>query len=145
MTRIILQHSILVFASCMAVIAQTVPPVQSATEIADLAVKNIDERYLYALSPPWQKARDKIAGAAAPDRDTLYALIRRRVAALRDSELHLVSPSQLAAIRREGEGKIVGAGLMEFSVDVVPGTGEARVVTPLAGSPAAIADSAPGM
>src|SRR5262249_5967566 len=126
-----------------AVIAQTVPPVQSATGIADLAVKNIDERYLYAFSPQWKKARNKIAGAAAPDRDALYALIRRQVATLRDSELHLVSPSQLAAIRREGEGRVSGAGLMEFSVDVVPEGGEARVVTPLAGSPAAIAGLRP--
>src|SRR5262245_66025796 len=88
--------AILVFASCMAVIAQTVPPVQSATRIADLAVKNIDERYLYALSPQWKKASNKIAGAAAPDSDALYAMIRRQVATIRDSEVQMDTTSQLA-------------------------------------------------
>lgn len=129
---------ILVWASAM--LAQAA---DSHSDIASLVVKEIDEHYLYASDAAWKKTRADILGTTAPDRDTIFVSVRKHLAELRDSELHLVTASEVAAIQREGEGKTVGTGLIEFSIDVVRETGEARVVTPLAGSPAAIAGLQP--
>jgi carboxyl-terminal processing protease len=131
---------VLVWASAM--LAQAVSA-DSPSDIAALVVKEIDEHYLYASDAPWKKARAEILGTVASNRDTIFVPIRRRLAELRDSELHLVTASELAAIQRESEGKTVGTGLIEFSIDVVPETREARVVTPLVGSPGAIAGLRP--
>jgi len=138
-----IRNAILVPWVAMAMVAQVDPSIHSAAEIANLVVKNIDEHYLYARNPPWKKVRAEISRATVPDGDPIYVPIRHRLAELRDSELHLVSASELSAIQGESEGKAVGTGLMEFSIDVVPQTGEARIVTPLVGSPAATAGLLP--
>jgi len=121
-----------------AALAQASRPASSPTEITKLVVSAIDERYLYADSnPAWKNARSRILDANNRDQKSTYEFIAAELARLRDSELHLVTPSEAAAIDREGKGTAVGTGLIDFGIDVVPETGEARVVTPWVGSPAA--------
>jgi carboxyl-terminal processing protease len=130
------QVTAVLFALSAALSAQSVPPAPTPGEIGQLAVKAIDERYLYGSSPAWRKARRAILVADLADRDSMYSFIASQLATLRDSELHLVSPSELAAIDHESKGTSIGTGLIDFGIDVVPATGEARIVTPLVGSPA---------
>jgi carboxyl-terminal processing protease len=118
-------------------------PADTPQTIANLAIQEIDEHYLYASSPAWKAVRQKIVNSTASDRDAMYAFLAHELASMRDSELHVVTPSELVAVQREGEGKRLGVGLMEFSIDLVPSTGEARIVTPLIGSPAAISGLRP--
>ena len=127
----------------MALVAVLTLSVNATSQIASLTVKNIDEHYLYASSPAWKAIKDGVLRAAAPDRYALYTVIRRRLAELHDSELHLVAPAELAEIQSESEGIVTGTGLMEFSVDDVPTTGQARIVTPIIGSSAADAGLLP--
>jgi carboxyl-terminal processing protease len=133
----IVRFPIFAILVCAALAQDTRPP-SSPSEITQLIVSTIDEHYLYADSNPnWKVARTKILRAQASDRKGLYALVGSELAKLRDSELHLVTPAEGAAIDQEGKGVALGTGLMDFGVDLVPETGEARVVTPLVGSPAA--------
>jgi carboxyl-terminal processing protease len=119
-------------------LAHGAAPAASPREIAKLVVSTIDERYLYTDSnPSWKTVRSKILAAKESTNQSMYARVASELASLRDSELHLVSPSQAAAIGREGKGTALGLGLIDFGIDLVPETGQARVVTPLIGSPAA--------
>lgn len=119
-------------------------PASSPREIARLVVSAIDEHYLYAESnPAWKNLRERILAAQSSDRNSAFAFINSELVKLRDSELHLVSPAEGAAIDREGKGASLGTGLIDFAIDLVPETGQARVVTPSVGSPAARAGIRP--
>jgi carboxyl-terminal processing protease len=121
-----------------AAVAQDPRPPSSPPEITKLVVSAIDERYFYADSnPAWKTARMRILDAKNFDNKSAYGLIAAELTKLRDSELHLVTPAEGAAIDQEGKGTALGTGLIDFGIDVVPETGEARVVTPLVSSPAA--------
>jgi carboxyl-terminal processing protease len=118
--------------------------VQTPGQIAKGTVDAIDGAYLYSSDPAWQKVRAEILAETAADSDHMYALIRTHLASLHDPELHIVTPSELAAIDNESKGNHVGTGLIDFSIDEAPATSEGRVVTPLIGSPAAVAGVRPG-
>lgn len=128
--------AILVGIVFLSALAHGVPTATLSAEVPKLVVSTIDDRYLFADSnPTWKVARGRILAAKDSTRDAMYAHIASELATLRDSELHLVSPEEAAAIDREGKGAALGIGLIDFGIDVVPETGEARVVTPLIGSP----------
>lgn len=118
-------------------VAETAP-------INQAVVNAIDEHYLYTSRPQWKEARKALLGIDPAPVESTYAVITRELAKLRDSELHLLSPSELASLNDESKGTRVGTGLIDFGIDVVPATGEARVVTALVGSPAATAGIRPG-
>ena len=133
----ILRFPIFAILICAAMAQDSRPP-SSPSEITKTIVSAIDERYLYADSnPAWKTARIRILDAQNSDNKSAYGLIAAELTKLRDSELHLVTPAESAAIEQEGKGTALGTGLIDFGIDVVPETGEARVVTPLVGSPAA--------
>jgi hypothetical protein len=133
-----------ILATGLAIVTQGQPASASPHGLAQLAINRIDEHYLYASSAAWKRVRTELAEIRASDVQRAYPLVRSHLAALHDSDLHLVSPAERAAIQRESEGSTVGTGLIDFSIDVAPESGEARVVTPLIGSPAAGAGLRPG-
>jgi carboxyl-terminal processing protease len=112
---------------------------QTAQNIRKLVVAAVDEKYLYRQSPAWQSAREAILAIDNDEPRQACAAVARQLSTLADSELHLVSPSELSAIDSESKGTRVGIGLIDFAIDLHPETGEARVVTPVVGSPAASA------
>lgn len=115
-----------------------------SSETARQVVSAIEERYLYAdKNPAWKTGRSKILALENSRPEDLYPQIAAELNKLRDSELHLVTPAEGAAIDREGKGKALGLGIIDFGIDLLPGTGETRVVTPLLGSPAAKAGLRP--
>jgi carboxyl-terminal processing protease len=131
----------LIVSAALPLRAHPVPP---SSDIRKTVVSAIEERYLYAdTNSAWKSAKSKILSAQSSKPEELYGSISAALNQLRDSELHLVTPAEGAAIDREGKGVALGTGLMDFGIDLVPGTGEARVVTPLSGSPAANAGVRP--
>jgi len=129
--RFLVSGWVITVVAVLATLGLKESPTETPHAIADLAVREIDEHYLYASSAAWTMAREKIVSSTAADHGSMYAFIARQLASIRDSELHLVAPFELSAIQSESEGKRLGVGLMEFSIDLVPSTGEARIVTPL--------------
>jgi carboxyl-terminal processing protease len=116
---------------------------QTAPNIRKLVVAAVDGKYLYRQSPAWRSARESMLAIDSDEPRQTYAAVARQLSTLADSELHLVSPSELSAIDGESKGTTVGIGLIDFAIDLEPDTGEARVVTPVVGSPAASAGIRP--
>ena len=77
----ILGALLLIFGTYTEVNAQSPPPTEIPSGIATLAVKKIDEHYLYASDAPWKKARREISNHATNDVTTAYAAIRSQLAA----------------------------------------------------------------
>jgi carboxyl-terminal processing protease len=121
--------------------ATSIPP----NEVIRAIVSAIDGSYLYALSNPvWRRVRKRLMAATHRGSTESYPQIAQQLATLKDSELHLVTPNELADLQSESAGARIGVGLIDFAIDVDPSTGEPRVVTPIQGSPAAKLGIRPG-
>jgi len=105
----------------------------------DRLIAEIDARYLEAGAPAWRRVRQEIAAAGEMDLNGLA----RAVDGVGDPDLHLVSPADFSVLQAEIDGARVGTGLIEFGLEIRRGQ-PPRVVTPVAGSPAARAGLRPG-
>lgn len=111
----------------------------AADKIVQDAVQAINDHYLHAQANPlWNIAQDALLKGKYHDSAAAFQAIQQQLPQLEDSELNLLTPTQISAIQAEATGQNMGLGLPDFSIDLEVGTGRARVVTPLAGSPAMI-------
>src|SRR5580698_4818663 len=108
--------------------------------LASQVVQAIERNYLYADRPSWQHLRRQILTANEAD----VSALNRKLSALHDGDLRIVTSSQAKAIQAEGSGDEHGIGLVDFALALEPGAVEPRVVTPLIGSPAWLAGLLPG-
>jgi carboxyl-terminal processing protease len=106
-------------------------------------IKTIDEKYLYTEGSAWPKVREDIAATDFSRQKDVHVAIATQIARLRDSELNLLTPEEITAVQQESTGRKIGYGLLDFCIDSLPQTGEVRIVTPLIGSPAALAGLLP--
>jgi hypothetical protein len=106
-------------------------------DLPQTLVSEIDETYVYAAQPAWRDIREKILGVREADREQTYKSMRRLLSTMRDSELNLLDPPELDALRRETAGEVLATGILDFALDFAPGSNTSRLVTPLIGSPAA--------
>ncbi|HYL93382.1 MAG TPA: S41 family peptidase [Alphaproteobacteria bacterium] len=117
---------------------------QKPDEIVQLAVDIIDTRYLYARSnPAWERVKAGLLKTKLTDSAQAYRALAHELGMLGDSELNVVSASQLAELQKDSTGERVGIGLADFSIDHDP-SGAARIVTPIFGTPAAEAGVSSG-
>jgi len=107
--------------------------------LASQVVQAIDRNYLYADGPAWQHLRRQVLIANNAD----VSALNRKLSALHDGNLRIVTSSQAKAIQAEGSGDEHGIGLVDFALALEPGASEPRVVTPLIGSPAWLAGLLP--
>src|SRR5947209_21701 len=100
-------------------------------------IKIIDEHYLRAQANPlWNLAKEKILAGDYHNPAEAFQGIQTQLAILEDSELNLLNSVEMAATQREALGEKIGIGLPDFAIDRNIDSGEARVVTPVVGSPA---------
>lgn len=128
-------HCLRVVAFAVAILAAAQGLAADTVDVLRVAVGEIDARYLYAESPGWARGRSTLLTGRVEGAASQHALIRATLAVLGDSDLHLLSPGQFAALQAETAGKHLGTGLIDFGVDRAP-TGEAQVVATLDNSPA---------
>jgi carboxyl-terminal processing protease len=115
------------------------PQSPAAAKIVQDVVKAIDDHYLRAQANPlWNIAKDALLTAKYHDASEAFLAIQKQLPTLEDYELNLLSPAQVSAVQAEATGQSIGLGLCDFCLDLEVGTGRARVVTPLAGSPAMV-------
>jgi carboxyl-terminal processing protease len=113
------------------------PATPAAGKIVEEVIKAIDQHYLRAQANPlWNIAKEALLHGQYHTPEEAFAAIQKQLPGLEDSELNFLSPDQIAAIQAAATGQKIGIGLADFCVDQEYGTGRARVVTPLAGSPA---------
>lgn len=111
----------------------------AANKIVQDAVQAISDHYLHVQANPlWNIAQDELLKRPYHNSAEAFQAIQQQLPGLEDSELNLLTPAQIAAIQAEATGQSMGLGLADFCIDLQLGTGRARVVTPLAGSPAMI-------
>ncbi|MGO9454309.1 MAG: S41 family peptidase [Candidatus Binataceae bacterium] len=91
----------------------------------------------------WQLAKDRILGQHFADNQAAFNAIVTLLMSLNDTEVRILSPEQVAEVQGEVEGHSIGVGIVDFGIDTDPVTGEARLVTPIADSPAARAGLLP--
>jgi carboxyl-terminal processing protease len=112
-------------------------PNPAATKLIEGTVKAISEHYLRAqMNPLWNIARDNLLAGSYHDVKDAAQAIQKQLPGLGDSELNLLSPAEINSVLASATGKVIGIGLADFCIDQEFATGRARVVTPLAGSPA---------
>jgi carboxyl-terminal processing protease len=112
------------------------PDDPAADKIVQDAVQAISDHYLHVqMNPLWNIAEDALLKRQYHNSAEAFQAIQQQLPGLEDSELNLLTPTQVAAIQAEATGQSMGLGLADFCIDLQVGTGRARVVTPLAGSP----------
>ena len=105
--------------------------------MAQDVIKIIDEHYLRAQANPlWNLAKEKILAGNYHNPAEASQGIQTQLAILEDSELNLLNSAEMAATQSEALGEKIGIGLPDFAIDRNIDSGEARVVTPVVGSPA---------
>ena len=139
----LLSISVLIFATDVLGIQEAAKPKEqenpAAAKIVSDAVKAIDEHYLRAQANPlWNIAKDALLTGKYHDVSDAVQAIQKQLPQMEDSELNLLTPDEIAAVQAEATGQNLGLGLCNFCIDLQVATGRARVVTPLAGSPAMI-------
>lgn len=108
------------------------------------AVTAIDRNYLRAqTNPAWKEAKRKLLAGEYESAGQAYQALAAELARVHDPELYLVSAEEFRARQEELDAERAGTGLPAFAIDRDKKTGEARVVTPLADSPAARAGIRP--
>lgn len=104
----------------------------------------VEKHYLHAHSNPlWNIARDALLSGKFKNSAQVYQAAQKQLPLLDDSELNLLTPDEIKAVRNEILQGELGLGLCDPCLDQQIETGRARVVTPLAGSPAMQADIEP--
>lgn len=115
------------------------PDDPTADKIVQDAVQAISDHYLHVQANPlWNIAEDALLKRQYHNSAEAFQAIQQQLPGLEDSELNLLTPAQITAIQAEATGQSMGLGLADFCIDLQVGTGRARVVTPLAGSPAMV-------
>jgi len=105
--------------------------------MAQDVIKIIDGHYLRAQANPlWNLAKEKILAGNYHNPAEAFQGIQTQLAILEDSELNLLDSAGMAATQSEALGEKIGIGLPDFAIDRKIDSGEARVVTPVVGSPA---------
>lgn len=105
--------------------------------MAQDVIKIIDEHYLRAQANPlWNLAKEKILAGDYHNPAEAFQGVQAQLAILEDSELNLLNSAEMAATQSEALGEKIGIGLPDFAIDRKIDSGEARVVTPVMGSPA---------
>lgn len=100
-------------------------------------VDAIQKNYLRARANPlWNIARGALLAGKFKDSAEAFQAIQKQLPYMEDPELNLLTPDEIAAVQSEALGGKIGLGLCDFCLDMQLETGRARVVTPLAGSPA---------
>lgn len=108
------------------------------------AVSIIDRQYLHAASNrAWKQAKQALLTGEYQSAAEAYQALGEQLARVHDPELYLVNSREFRAREEELEAKRVGTGLASFAIDRDPSSGYARVVTAIAGSPAARAGIRP--
>jgi carboxyl-terminal processing protease len=108
---------------------------QPSTGTASLSAKVVDamdRNYLYADTDSWKRLRADLLS----NTDTTVSSMDQQLAKLHDGDVRIITSEQMAAMQSETAGKEQGIGLVDFAVTVDPATGDAKIVTPLATSPA---------
>jgi carboxyl-terminal processing protease len=138
-----------VIAVFLLVALAQIPVMVSASDpapdaIIQSAVSAIDSQYLYARTNTlWDKAKRHLLGTTYKTSADVYQALVHELAAVEDSELNVLTKRQLAELQRDVAGKRVGIGLVDYSIDRDP-SGEARIVTPIFGTPSAEAGAEAG-
>lgn len=100
-------------------------------------IKIIDQHYLRAQANPlWNIAKEKILAGDYHNPAEACRNIQTQLAILEDSELNLLNSDEMAATQSEALGEKTGIGLPDFAIDRNIDSGEARIITPIVGSPA---------
>lgn len=101
------------------------------------AVTAIDSHYLYARpNALWDKAKDRLLHATYKTSAEVYQALVQQIATVGDSELNVLSKRQLLELQKDVAGDRAGIGLVDFSIDT-DSSGNARIVTPIFGTPSA--------
>jgi carboxyl-terminal processing protease len=140
-------HRVAVFLVCLFVAglrSVALASDENPDEIIRSAVSAIDGHYLYAQSNAmWAAAKARMLQAKYKDSDEAYQALIHELSTLGDSELNVISKSQLAELQKDTSGERIGIGLVDFSIDRDPG-GKPRIVTPIFGTPSAESGVQPG-
>jgi carboxyl-terminal processing protease len=134
-----------ILACSIASFTQTASKPDEVDQIKESVITAIEHNYLNAhANPLWNIARDKILHGKYQNKTEAYKDIQMQLPILEDSELNLLTPDEIKATQSEALGEQIGIGLPDFALDLGVNSGEARVVTPVVGSPAMNAQIEPG-
>jgi carboxyl-terminal processing protease len=131
--------TVLIYLFWLGNVSFTQEPAQPNTPNAIIhsVVDAIEKHYLKARANPlWNIARDALLAGKFKDSSQAFEAIQKQLPYMEDSELNLLTPTQITAVLSEATGEKVGLGLGDFCIDMEITTGRARIVTPLVGSPA---------
>lgn len=108
-------------------------------------VDAIQKNYLRARANPlWNIARDKLLTGKFKNSSEVFEAAQKQLPLMEDPELNLLTPDEIKAVQSEALGEKIGLGLCDGCLDMQIESGRARVVTPVAGSPAMKAGIEPG-
>lgn len=125
--------------------AQEQSPATTPDAVIHSVVDAIAKNYLRARANPlWNLTRDKLLAGKYKNSTEAFQAVRDQLPNMEDSELNLLTPSEVEEVQSVALGQKVGLGLADFCIDMQIETGRARVVTPIAGSPAMKAGIQPG-
>ena len=88
----------------------------------------------------WWQLRQKLVKKPMKDRDEAYEVIDQMLATLDDPFTRLLRPEQYHSLQVNTSGELSGVGLQ---INIDPKTQRIQVISPLAGSPAALAGIEP--
>lgn len=125
--------------------AQEESPTTAPDAVIHSVVDAIAKNYLRARANPlWNLTRDKLLAGKYKNSAEAFQAVQNQLPNMEDSELNLLTPREVEEVQSVALGQKVGLGLADFCIDMQIETGRARVVTPIAGSPAMKAGIQPG-
>ncbi len=121
------------------------PSAQAFTEEQNLLLQSwrivnqsyVDETFNHQN---WWQLRQKLVKKPMKDRDEAYEVIDQMLATLDDPFTRLLRPEQYHSLQVNTSGELSGVGLQ---INIDPKTQRIQVISPLAGSPAALAGIEP--
>jgi carboxyl-terminal processing protease len=127
--------ALLLLAAAIA-FTQTSEP-DSPDAIIKSVIDAIQKHYLRARANPlWNISRNTLLAGDYKDASEAFQAVQKQIPYMEDPELNLLTPEEVATLQAETLGQRVNLGLSDFCLDLQVETGRARVVTPIAGSPA---------
>lgn len=114
-------------------------------QIVDQAWQIINQKFVGTNfnSQNWLQTRREVLSKDYTTKQAAYDAIRAMLGKLNDPETRLLDAKQLASVEMESSGKLIGVGLIDFSVETDEKTKEVRVVTAIADTPSALAGLQP--
>lgn len=117
----------------------------SNKHIVDEAWQVIDRKFVgdNYNTQSWQQTQREFLSKNYSSKEAAYEAIRAMLMKLNDPETRLLNSQQFASVEMEANGQSMGVGLIDFSVEMDEETKKLRVVSAIAGTPAARAGLQP--